>query len=76
MKLTVLNLQARVEVVPSAASLIIKVLKETPRDRKKVKNGGYLERLVWCSPLQVSGVHLECIFFPEWRCFKEKGPKI
>merc|ERR1719422_1784132 len=37
-KLIVQNRQARVEVVPSAASLIIKALKEPPRDRKKVKN--------------------------------------
>jgi len=27
-----------VEVVPSAAALVIKALKEPPRDRKKVKN--------------------------------------
>ena len=40
-KLVVQNRQARVEVVPSAASLIIKSLKEPPRDRKKVKNGGW-----------------------------------
>lgn len=37
-KLTVVNRQATIEVVPSAASLIIKALKEPPRDRKKVKN--------------------------------------
>ena len=37
-KLVVQNRQARVEVVPSAASLIIRALKEPPRDRKKVKN--------------------------------------
>merc|ERR1712235_93097 len=37
-KLVVQNRQARVEVVPSAAALIIKALKEPPRDRKKVKN--------------------------------------
>jgi ribosomal protein L11 len=37
-KLIVQNRQAKVEVVPSAASLIIKALKEPPRDRKKVKN--------------------------------------
>merc|ERR1711926_43723 len=37
-KLIIQNRQARVEVVPSAASLIIKALKEPPRDRKKVKN--------------------------------------
>ena len=37
-KLLVQNRQAKVEVVPSAAALIIKALKEPPRDRKKVKN--------------------------------------
>lgn len=38
-KLTVQNRQAKCEVVPSAASLLIKALKEPPRDRKKVKHG-------------------------------------
>jgi len=38
-KLTVQNRQAKVDVVPSAASLLIKALKEPPRDRKKVKHG-------------------------------------
>ena len=37
-KLTIQNRQAKIDVVPSAASLIIKELKEPPRDRKKVKN--------------------------------------
>jgi large subunit ribosomal protein L12e len=37
-KLTVQNRQAAVEVVPSAAALIIKALKEPKRDRKKNKN--------------------------------------
>jgi|EP00900_Chrysochromulina_parva_P004501 large subunit ribosomal protein L12e len=37
-KLIVQNRQAKVEVCPSAASLIIKALKEPQRDRKKVKN--------------------------------------
>ncbi|XP_063399588.1 large ribosomal subunit protein uL11-like isoform X1 [Mytilus trossulus] len=37
-KLTVQNRQAKCEVVPSAASLLIKALKEPPRDRKKVKH--------------------------------------
>ena len=35
-KLIVQNRQATVEVVPSAAALVIKALKEPPRDRKKV----------------------------------------
>ncbi|XP_013784100.1 60S ribosomal protein L12-like [Limulus polyphemus] len=37
-KLTIQNRQAQIEVVPSAASLIIRALKEPPRDRKKVKH--------------------------------------
>lgn len=37
-KLTVQNRQAKVSVVPSAAALVIKALKEPPRDRKKEKN--------------------------------------
>eukprot|EP01064_Diplonema_japonicum_P034998 TRINITY_DN741_c0_g2_i1.p2 TRINITY_DN741_c0_g2~~TRINITY_DN741_c0_g2_i1.p2 ORF type:complete len:166 (+),score=54.41 TRINITY_DN741_c0_g2_i1:74-571(+) len=37
-KLTVKNRQAAVSVLPSASSLLIKALKEPPRDRKKVKN--------------------------------------
>ena len=37
-KLTVKNRVAKVEVTPSAASMLIRALKEPPRDRKKVKN--------------------------------------
>ncbi|ESO03410.1 hypothetical protein HELRODRAFT_157124 [Helobdella robusta] len=37
-QLTIQNRQAQVTVIPSASSLIIKALKEPPRDRKKVKN--------------------------------------
>ncbi|OJD24654.1 60S ribosomal protein L12 [Blastomyces percursus] len=37
-KLTIQNRQAQVSVVPSASSLVIKALKEPPRDRKKEKN--------------------------------------
>ena len=36
-KLTVQNRQAKISVVPSAAALVIKALKEPPRDRKKVR---------------------------------------
>ena len=38
MKLTIQNTQAQIEVVPSASVLIIKAVKELPRDRKKQKN--------------------------------------
>ena len=37
-KLTVQNRVAQIEVVPSAATLLIKMLAEPERDRKKVKN--------------------------------------
>lgn len=36
--MTIQNRQAAVSVVPTASSLIIKALKEPPRDRKKEKN--------------------------------------
>merc|ERR1712105_303340 len=37
-QLKIQNRQATCSVVPSAAALVIKALKEPPRDRKKVKN--------------------------------------
>jgi len=37
-QLTIQNRQATVAIVPSASSLVIKALKEPPRDRKKEKN--------------------------------------
>jgi len=37
-RLTIQNRQAAVSVVPTASSLIIRALKEPPRDRKKEKN--------------------------------------
>lgn len=37
-RLVIQNRQATVEVLPSASSLVIKALKEPPRDRKKEKN--------------------------------------
>ena len=37
-KLTIINRQATVEMIPSASALIIKALNEPARDRKKVKN--------------------------------------
>ncbi len=37
-QLTIQNRQAKVSVVPSASALVIKALKEPPRDRKKVKH--------------------------------------
>ena len=50
-KLNVQNRQAKVEVCPSAAALIIKALKEPSRDRKKVKhiqhNGNLTKDQLW-----------------------------
>lgn len=49
-KLTVQNRQAKVSVVPSAAALVIKALKEPPRDRKKVGaaiNASYSRSFAW-----------------------------
>ncbi|RKP03662.1 hypothetical protein CXG81DRAFT_9292 [Caulochytrium protostelioides] len=37
-RLVIQNRQAKVEILPSASSLVIKALKEPPRDRKKEKN--------------------------------------
>ncbi|KAJ7874709.1 60S ribosomal protein L12 [Mycena olivaceomarginata] len=37
-QLTIQNRQAAVSIVPSASSLVIRALKEAPRDRKKEKN--------------------------------------
>lgn len=37
-KLIIQNRQAQIEVVPAASSLVIKALKEPPRDKKKEKN--------------------------------------
>merc|ERR1711907_838633 len=49
-KLICQNRVAKVEVVPSASSLVIKALKEPERDRKKVKNiqhTGNIPRTMW-----------------------------
>ena len=51
-KLTVQNRNAKVEVIPSAAALLVKALKEPPRDRKKEKNSAFslaLRRPPWKS---------------------------
>ena len=53
-KLLVQNRQAKVEVVPSAAALVIKALKEPPRDRKKVKNSACRARCR-CPPPPLPG---------------------
>ncbi|KAK6624399.1 60S ribosomal protein L12 [Polyplax serrata] len=52
--LTIQNRQATITVVPSAASLIIKALKEPPRDRKKVKNIKHNGNLAFDEILQIA----------------------
>merc|ERR1719426_122547 len=46
-KLLVQNRKVTVQVVPSATALIIKALKEPPRDRKKVKNISHDGNISW-----------------------------
>lgn len=43
-KLTVQNRVAKVTVIPSASALVIKALKEPPRDRKKARSWTGTER--------------------------------
>ena len=55
-KLSVQNRQAKVSVVPSAAALVIKALKEPVRDRKKVRSVCSLGcREARCLRVQVMG---------------------
>uniref|UniRef100_A0A914P0Y4 Large ribosomal subunit protein uL11 n=1 Tax=Panagrolaimus davidi TaxID=227884 RepID=A0A914P0Y4_9BILA len=53
-KLTIQNRIAKIDVVPSAASLLIKELKEPPRDRKKVKNVKHSGDLTFAQVLNVA----------------------
>jgi len=46
-KLLVQNRKVTVEIVPSATALVIKALKEPPRDRKKVKNISHDGNISW-----------------------------
>merc|ERR1712188_89681 len=46
-KLHVVNRKVTVEVVPSATAMLIKALKEPPRDRKKVKNIAHDGNITW-----------------------------
>ena len=49
-RLDVQNRQYKISVVPAASTLIIKALKEPPRDKKKVKHSTYLPDLpAWLS---------------------------
>jgi ribosomal protein L11 len=58
-KLTVQNRQAKISVVPSAAALVIKALKEPPRDRKKVRQPPRSQR-----PAEVPGSSLTQLLSP------------
>ncbi|CAH0554870.1 unnamed protein product [Brassicogethes aeneus] len=53
-QLKIQNRQATITVIPSAASLIIKALKEPPRDRKKVKNVKHSGNLLWDEILNIA----------------------
>ena len=56
-KLTVQNRNAKIDVIPSASSLVIKALKEPPRDRKKQKNSTHLSFnwiLIFYLPIQLN----------------------
>ncbi|CAL8082464.1 unnamed protein product [Calicophoron daubneyi] len=55
-KLTIQNRQAQISVMPTASSLIIKALKEPPRDRKKVKNVKHSGNLSFDDILEVARV--------------------
>jgi len=57
-KLIVQNRQAKVEVVPSAATLIIKALGEPERDRKKTKNS--MEKIKMLTHLSQSSTMATC----------------
>ena len=66
-KLTVQNRQAQIEVVPTAATLLIKELKEPERDRKKVKNVKHTGNITF---EQVLGVARRMRFKSMARTFK------
>jgi len=53
-RLTIQNRNATIDVVPSAASLIIKALKEPARDRKKVKHVKHSGNLTFEEILSIS----------------------
>merc|ERR1712127_241398 len=55
-KLHVVNRKVTVEVVPSACALVIKALKEPPRDRKKVKNISHDGNISWDDVLSAARV--------------------
>ena len=55
-KLVIQNRQAKAEVVPSASALVIKALKEPPRDRKKVKNIVHSGNLPWDEVLRIARI--------------------
>ena len=55
-KLTIQNRQAQIEVPPYAPALLIRELKEAPRDRKKVKNILHNGNLTWEQILKVAAV--------------------
>merc|ERR1712230_194277 len=57
-KLTIQNRQAAVSVVPSASSLVIRALKEPPRDRKKERTSSTPSPFLW---MRFSISHEPCV---------------
>ena len=53
-KLTIQNRQATITVVPTAASLVIKALKEPARDRKKVKHVQHSGNITFDTILEIA----------------------
>merc|ERR1719240_2168545 len=62
-KLLVQNRKVTVEVVPSATALLIKALKEPPRDRKKVKHISHDGNLSWEDVFAVAR-SMRCLLTP------------
>jgi len=58
-KLTIQNRQATIAVLPSASSLVIRALKEPPRDKKKVKNIKHEGSVVFDEILKVARIMRE-----------------
>ena len=55
-RLTVQNRQAAIDVIPSASAVLIRELKEPPRDRKKVKNIKHSGNLTWDQVLSCAAI--------------------
>ncbi|EFE41682.1 hypothetical protein TRV_03511 [Trichophyton verrucosum HKI 0517] len=66
-KLVIQNRQATISVVPSASSLVIKALKEPPRDRKKEKNIKHSKSIPFDEIVEIARIMRPCSFAKELR---------